>query len=184
VGKFVLGVAAAALALSACAEAQLTEPAKDMSKQEEAPELALPRAMNGLELKTGANDQTWGLGNAAWNVDLDRGIIEFRNAKGWLISAPVQVIGTYDTRDGTFMWGWDHPSVPLHSANAAKSVHDYGKRHGLAKMTTRLVKISEQEAWQFTALADYLSSGIGAYRGPVGTTLVFMTFGEVTISKD
>ncbi|HOB13518.1 MAG TPA: hypothetical protein PKN09_04675 [Novosphingobium sp.] len=150
----------------------------------EAPDLAIPRAVNGLSLKTQLNDQTWRQGSSSWSVDLDRGVIEFENPNGWHITAPVQVIGTYDTRDGTFMWGWDHPSVPDHSAQAAKRVLEYGSRHGIEPIKTRLVSISEQQAWEYTALADYLSGGNGAYRGRVGTTLVFMTFGEVTISKD
>jgi hypothetical protein len=138
--------------------------------------------MSGLQLKTQADDELWGLGSAKWSVDLDRGTIEFRNNKGWLITAPVQVIGTYDTRDGTFMWGWDHPSVPAPSAEAATLVRKYGESHGQELLTTQLVKVTEQQAWEFTALADYLSDGNGAYRGPAGKTLVFMTFGKVTIS--
>lgn len=154
-----------------------------MDRLDEPLALAMPRAISGLELKTDANSKTWGLATASWDVDLDRGVIEFRNDKGWLISAPVEVIGTYNTLDGTFMWGWDHPSVPEQSAHAAKQVLEYGKRHKINKMTTRVIKISEKDAWQFTALADYLTSGNGAYRGPAGSTHVFMTFGEVTISK-
>ena len=42
---------------------------------------------------------------------------------------------------------------------------------------------SEDEAWEFTALACQLCRAQGAYRGPAGTALVYMTFGEVTLSK-
>ena len=182
-GKFcwVISLVALATAMPACSQTGGSGVA--MERLNEVPALALPRAVNCLELKTEASNKTWNLATASWEVDLDRGVIEFRNDKGWLISAPVEVIGTYNTLDGTFMWGWDHPSVPEQSAHAAKQVLAYGKRHGISKMTTRVVKISEKEAWQFTALADYLTSGNGAYRGPTGKTHVFMTFGEVTISK-
>ena len=149
----------------------------------QAPHIAFARAKSGLETLTAANHQTWDLGGADWSVDLDEGVIEFQNSKRWLISAPVQVIGTYDTRDGSFMWGWDHPSVPGHSARAAQLAFDYGKRHELADLTTNPVKIGEDEAWAYTALAAYLSESNGAYRGAMGTTLVYMTFGEVTITK-
>jgi hypothetical protein len=40
------------------------------------------------------------------------------------------------------------------------------------------------QAWQFTAVALYLSGAQGAYRGPAGTTMVFMTFGTMTISRN
>ncbi len=146
-------------------------------------ELVLARAMPHLQAITQANVEIWGQDGASWTVDLDRGVIEFTNQKGMLISAPVQVIGTYDTRDGSFMWGWDHPSVPSESAVAANAVKRFATRHALKNTSDVLVNISEQEAWEFTALAAYLTDAQGAYRGPAGTTLVFMTFGKVRISK-
>nr|WP_157084828.1 DUF6882 domain-containing protein [Sphingomonas pituitosa] len=48
--------------------------------------------------------------------------------------------------------------------------------------TTRKVQCTEQQAWQFTAVALYLSGAQGAYRGRSGTTLVYMTFGTVTVA--
>jgi hypothetical protein len=39
------------------------------------------------------------------------------------------------------------------------------------------------QAWEFTALACHLCDAQGAYRGPAGTALVFMTFGEVTLAQ-
>lgn len=174
-----------ALMASSAADVSLDQASVEQADRlSQSPELALPRALVGLQEKTRLNDQLWGLGSAKWSVDLDRGVIEFQTEKGWLVSAPVEVIGTYDTRDGTFMWGWDHPSVPAHSAKAATMVLEYGKRHGIKQMKTRLVSMTQDEVWQYTALADYLSRGNGAYRGPVGTTLVYMTFGEVTITKE
>jgi hypothetical protein len=32
-------------------------------------------------------------------------------------------------------------------------------------------------------MAMHLTNGQGLYRGPAGPTLVFMTFGDVTVSK-
>ncbi|MEO0871872.1 MAG: DUF6882 domain-containing protein, partial [Pseudomonadota bacterium] len=144
---------------------------------------AIGRARNDVALKTEAMVATWWKDGGDWAVDLDNGKIEFRNERGWLVTAPVQVIGTYVPAKGTFMWGWDHPSVPEHAALAATAVHDYGKRHGLEKLTTRLVELSEDEAWELTALAGYLHHSTGAYRGTSGSTLVYMTFGAVTIRQ-
>ncbi len=150
----------------------------------EDPELSFVRAMNSLKLQTEAHDALWGLGEAAWSVDLETGFIEFTNDKGWTITAPVQVIGTYNTLDGTWLWGWDHPSVSEPVAQHAKLVNGFGKKHALEWLTTRKVEISEDQAWEFTALASYLAQAQGAYRGPIGTTLVYMTFGELKIVKE
>ena len=66
----------------------------------------------------------------------------------------------------------------------ARSCRAFGEGHALAEFTTRKIACSEEEAWRFTAVALHLSEGVGAYRGPAGTTLVFMTFGTVTLSKN
>jgi hypothetical protein len=140
------------------------------------------RSMEELRLKTAAHDAGWGLGAADWAVDQDTGIITFTGKK-MVATAPAQIIATYNTQDGTWLWGWDHPSVADNMAEHARQVYEYGEQHGLAALTTRKLECSEDEAWEFTALACHLCGAQGAYRGPAGTALVFMTFGEVTLSQ-
>ena len=142
----------------------------------------LTRAMEELRLKTAAHDAGWGIGSAAWAVDQDTGLITF-TGKSVMATAPVQIVGTYNTLDGTWLWGWDHPSVHDELAGHARTVHEYGEKHGITALITRKLTCGEDEAWEFTALACHLCGTQGAYRGPAGTALVFMTFGEVTLTK-
>jgi hypothetical protein len=142
----------------------------------------LDRSTEELRLKTAAHDAGWQLGAADWNVDQDTGLITFI-VKTVTATAPVQIIGTYDTQDGTWLWGWDHPSVQPPLQEHARRVREYGEQKGVAALTTRKLACDEMEAWEFTALACHLSGAQGAYRGPAGTALVFMTFGEVTLSQ-
>ncbi|MBO9713996.1 DUF6882 domain-containing protein [Sphingomonas sp.] len=161
------------------------EPAVDTPASEDADiDAVFERAAEELSLKTSIAVETWGLGSGGdYSVDLEAGIIRFNNDRGWQISAPVQVIGTYNSQDGSWLWGWDHPSVPAPVSKHAALVRDFGARHGLEVLTTRKVAVEEADAWNFTALACHLACAQGAYRGPTGTTLVFMTFDGVTISK-
>lgn len=92
------------------------------------------------------------------------------------------MIGTYNTLDGTFLWGWDHPSVPEPLAADARLAREFGRRQNLPLFTTRKVECTQEEAWAFTSVALYLSGAQGLYRAPYGTTMVFLTFGRVTIS--
>jgi hypothetical protein len=149
------------------------------------PDLSFARAMDTLATQTDFHNRTWRQGQARWDADLDKGTITFTNDQGWVITAPLQVVGTYSRKDGTFLWGWDHPSVPAPASIAAQAVQAFGAVHGLDVLTTRKVAITEEQAWELTALANYLWKGQGAYRGPTNgdTTLVYMTFGELTISK-
>jgi hypothetical protein len=142
----------------------------------------LDRCMEELRLKTAAHDSAWQLGAADWNVDQDTGLIVFTGKK-ITATAPVQIIGTYNTQDGTWLWGWDHPSVLPALQEHARQVHEYGEQHGIAPLTTPKLACDEIEAWELTALACHLCGAQGAYRGPAGTALVYMTFGEVTLTQ-
>ncbi len=140
------------------------------------------RSMEELRLKTAAHDAAWQDGEADWAVDQDTRLITFTGTKV-TATAPAQIIGTYNTQDNTWLWGWDHPSVDDAMAEHARRVHEYGEQHGIADLTTRKLACDEMQAWAFTALACHLCDAQGAYLGPAGVAMVFMTFGEVTLSQ-
>ena len=142
----------------------------------------LDRSMEELRLKTAAHDAAWKLGSADWAVDQDTGLITF-TVKKVTATAPAQIIGTFNTLDDTWLWGWDHPSVDEAMGEQARQLHDFGQKHGIAALTTRKLECDENEAWEFAALACHLCGAQGAYRGPAGTALVFLTFGDVTLSQ-
>ena len=55
-------------------------------------------------------------------------MIAFINdAKDLIIIAPVQVVGTYDTEDGTWLLGRDHPSVSEPLGAFARRVRNFGE---------------------------------------------------------
>jgi hypothetical protein len=141
------------------------------------------QSVEELRLKTTAHDGVWRLGEADWSVDQDAGVIVFTRSDGITATCPVQIIGTYNTLDGTWLWGWDHPSVVLPLQEHARRLKELGEQQGFQKLTTQKIKCSESEAWEFVALACKLCDAQGGYRGPSGTTLVFMTFGDVRLSK-
>ena len=136
----------------------------------------------GLQLQTTAHDQSWGLGRADWAADLHTGTLTFTN-ESVRATCPLQVIGTYDTQDRSWLWGWDHPSVPAPLALHAGLVRDFAEQHRLDALLTRTLHCSEAAIWAFAALANRLAEAQGAYRGPAGETLVMMTFGTVTLEQ-
>jgi hypothetical protein len=140
------------------------------------------RSLEELRLKTEAHARAWGLGTTdRWDLDQEDGRLIF-TSKEVTAAAPAQIIGTYSTQSGTWLWAWDHPSVLPPLQEHARRVWEYGEQHGIAALTTRKLECTETEAWEFTALACHLCDAQGAYRGPAGPALVFMTFGEVTLS--
>ena len=146
------------------------------------PDLTFARAEEEMRLKTEFALSTWGLGQGGdWAADLEAGTITFTNDKAWEIVAPVQVIGTRNTEDGTWLWGWDHPSVPEPLGEHARLARAFGQKYGLEAFTTRKLSASEADAWTFTAIACHLAGAQGGYRGPAGSAHVFMTYGTVSI---
>jgi hypothetical protein len=145
-------------------------------------EAILRRSMDELRLKTASHVEAWGLGNTArFEVDRDDGVISFTNP-GLLVVAPVQVIGSYNSQEGAWLWGWQHPELPEVLARDAKLAREFGEKHGPNRYTTPFINSTEDEAWEFTALACHLARASGAYRAPVGDVLFsFMTFHDVKI---
>jgi hypothetical protein len=147
------------------------------------PEATLRRSMEYLRLKTSHLIDAWSFGKTErWDADLDTGVLKF-SSPGLLVTAPLQVIGTFNYDDSSWMWGWDHPSVLEPFGRDALRVREFGERYGLARYVTQPIRCTEDEAWQFTALACHLAGSSGAYRGPFGSAAMFMTFGDVTIQE-
>jgi hypothetical protein len=142
----------------------------------------IEKAMNGLAAVTAVHQGTFRIDKAAWSVNLDTGTIVFTTPQGMLAEAPVQIIGTYNTEDGSWLWGWDHPSVPPAVGEHARQMLHYGQEHDLARLTTLTFACTEQACWELTALAFLLCRANGAYCGPAGSARVFMTFGKITLT--
>ena len=143
------------------------------------------RSEEALRAKTAGHSAAWGLDRAAsWAVDQQAGTIAFTHEDGTVATAPVQIVGSLDTRLGTWLWGWDHPSVRPPLRAHAERVRAHGEEHGIAELTTLELPADEARAWRFAALACELNDAQGAYRGPAGDVLTFMTFGTVSLSRD
>lgn len=144
----------------------------------------IEQSMEELRLKTAAHDGIWQLSKANWNIDQDAGTIVFTTPNGITATCPVQIIGTFNAVDNTWMWGWDHPSVDPALQEHARICKAYGEKHGIRALTShKLTSSSEEDSWQLTALACKLAGAQGGYRGPMGKTKVFVTIGEPSLSK-
>jgi hypothetical protein len=149
------------------------------------PQAFIAQSFKGLQMATQAHANTWGLGSEQnWDVDLNLGTITFTFADGKVATAPIQIIGTY-APNGTFLWGYDHPSVKGNLGEHAQLVKAFGEKHNISDILTQPVAISQEKAWEYTALCMRLGDYNGAYRGHAGGgTYVFMTFGEVKLSTN
>ena len=143
------------------------------------------KANNHLAALTQAHQNLWKIDSAeSWDADQKTGILTWTLPDGVTTRAPFQIIGTYNSVDSTFLWAWDHTSVADPLRKDAYAVLEFARKHDVAYLQDRKVKCSEEDAWEFAALATLVCDQQGAYRGPVGTTFVYMTFGKVRVKKE
>lgn len=146
-------------------------------------EVLIERSMNALQAKNQFHCDTWKLDEADWSVDQTQGSIIFHVPDNIMVTAPVQIIGTYDQNKGSWMWSWANSSIETSLAQDSIAVKAYGERNDNALLTARVSQIEEYDAWQLTALACELNTQQGCYRGVVGHTLIYMTFGDISLQQ-
>ena len=138
----------------------------------------------GLQDQQSLNDRLWHMSEADhWNVDLKTGEIDFSFPDGHHVHAPFQIVGGYNAAMSQFLWGWDFPGVPQSLTRDARLAKEWGQERTLDRFTTRKVSCTENEAWEFTAVAARLSGATGAYRVPTEAQgpILFVTFGPIRI---
>src|SRR5215813_6288208 len=137
-----------------------------------------------LAIKTRAHQEAWGLGKIdRWDLSQHTGELVFSLPDGMKAVCPAQIIGTYNSQDQTWLWAWANPSIDEKLRADALKVRKYGEEHHIDRLTKSKWKGTEDDAWAMAALAVKLCGEQGAYRGPSGATYVFITFGEVKLSK-
>jgi hypothetical protein len=143
----------------------------------------LEGSMEGLRLQTEAHQGTWHFGKEEhWDFSQDTGELVF-TFPDIVVRAPAQIIGSFDSRDGSWMWSWANSSISDSLTRHSVRVREYGEQHRIRRLTTPSWSGEEADGWRMAALANRLCESNGVYRGPADTTFVFITFGEVQLSK-
>lgn len=147
-------------------------------------ESLLDTSLRELQLRTAVHQGTWRLGKSKrWDLDQSKGDLIFTFDDGIVATCPAQIIGSFDSATSSWLWAWANPSAKDSLTRDSLKVRSYGEEHKIARLTTEEWQGTEDDAWKMTALACKLCGAEGAYRGPAGTTYVFMTFGEVELKK-
>lgn len=141
------------------------------------------RAMNELRLKTEVHMGLCPLLEADWSINQDEGVIKFATDDLEAV-ASVQIIGTYNTMDETWLWSWANSSIVPELQRDALRLRDFGLKQGFSWFAERKLGCTEEEAWELTAIGCQLCDSQCAYRGPAGDTLVFVTFGDLSLKRN
>jgi hypothetical protein len=140
------------------------------------PEPTVAEMVEELRVKNTALDAKYGIGQGGrWDVDQDTATLVFSDANGTPQQrCRMQIVGDVSTRSGTWMWSWGNSSVEPRCKDRMDEVRRYGREHGLAHWDERVFEATEEDGWEFAAVATHVLQGVGAYRGPADHSAVFL----------
>lgn len=102
-----------------------------------------------------------------FRLNMKKGRIVFVFEDGADVSAQAQVIGTYSD-DGSWMWAWGHPEVPVELQQAAWAVQQFGERQEIEDLLSRGGSVDAERVAEFRAICAFISDADGVFMGPHG----------------
>jgi len=99
-------------------------------------------------------------------LDLETGVLTLDMGRAE-VRVEAQVVGTWSD-EGSFMWGWGHPSVPAPLQQAAWAAQRFGERQGIEELLTRGGDTREAQVAEFCAITAYLANADGVFIGDHG----------------
>lgn len=125
----------------------------------------------------------WGLGNARrWVLDQGDGRIVW-SFDDHIASAPAQILGSWNSEVGSYVWSWDNGSIYDALCETASDVRAYGAEHGIGALTSSPLELDEAQVRDLVALAFRIGRCTGLYPHFDGTLASYITFGEVTLEE-
>jgi len=145
-------------------------------RQADAGATQLPESYRQLAVNAGFFLQTRMAGDAIadqlpdvaeFRLNLKKGRIVFVLPDGQEVPAQAQVIGTYSD-DGSWMWAWGHPDVPVEMQQAAWAVQQFGERQEIEDLLSRGGPVDAARLAEFQAICAYISDADGVFLGAHG----------------
>jgi hypothetical protein len=93
------------------------------------------------------------------------------------VLAGVQVVGSINTTDRTWLWSWANPDVDASLYKDILEVQMLGEARGIEQLTTPFWQGDAVDGWEMTSISAYVLQAEGAYRAarPQGFTYFVMT---------
>jgi hypothetical protein len=93
------------------------------------------------------------------------------------ILASVQVVGSVDTENRSWVWSWANPDVDPALCKDIREVQLLGETRQIEQLTTPFWEGDAVDGWEMTSITAYVLQAQGAYRAPTppGFTYMVMT---------
>ena len=112
-----------------------------------------------------------------WFYDQATGLLTFSTGEKELNFKYLEV-GTYSKNTNTWKWSWDNTNTLPKVKEKVSLIKDFGQKFNHQKLTSGYFESTEEEAWEFTAIATKIVNGISSYRPVSDHLLIFMVILE------
>ena len=98
-----------------------------------------------------------------WDIDITNKTITFQN-QGKKAIAQIQIIGTRNPIDNTWLWSWANSSLSENICVHARILQKYGHKYKSHTLTNEKMKCTVDFCWEMLTLAFALTNADGIYR--------------------
>ena len=128
--------------------------------------------------------QQFGLqGQPAYRWDLERALLVFEGPLHEVV-ATVCLVGTTSEREGSFVWSWANEAIPPVHGQALEVVHEFGRDHHLALLTTPRIQGGRPEATECLCIAGRLQRAVGTFIDQQGDVALYFTILHLQVAVD
>ncbi|MEM6972700.1 MAG: DUF6882 domain-containing protein [Pseudomonadota bacterium] len=118
-------------------------------------------------------------GSGRWDCDPFLGTLRFTTSEGRVCEGPFDRLGTWSVERKTFRLGWDHPFATPPIRGGAERVLAKGEEIVAEVLTTRYLRLGQDEVEHLAKLTAFLSDLPAVYRGWADENLIlYMAFAE------
>ncbi|MDH0900152.1 hypothetical protein N5C12_12380 [Comamonas aquatica] len=122
-------------------------------------------------------------GHPTYRWDLERALLVFEGPLHEVV-ATVCLVGTTSEREGSFVWSWANEAIPPVHGQALEVVHEFGRDHHLALLTTPRIQGGRPEATECLCIAGRLQRAVGTFIDQQGDVALCFTILHLQVAVD
>lgn len=115
--------------------------------------------------------------------DLERALLVLE-APLHQVVATVCLVGTTSEQDNSFAWSWANPAIPAQHGQALEVVHEFGRSHGLALLTTGNIPGGRPVANECLSIAARLQHALGTFIDQQGDMTLYFSILHLQVAPN
>ena len=122
-------------------------------------------------------------GSPAYRWDLDSATLVLEAPLHKVVTT-VCLVGTTSDSENSFLWSWANEAVPKQHGEALEVVHEFGREHHLALLTTARIPGGRPEATECLCIAARLQHAAGTFIDQREDVTLYFTILHLQVAMD